>query len=55
MLNPCAGPARTLQWVVEFRMALGRYGGFSLDQRGQLQELFDELGNPSAKKSAGAA
>jgi hypothetical protein len=35
------------------RQGLGRYAGFELGQRGQLQELFDELGNPGAKRSAG--
>uniref|UniRef100_A0A383VEJ6 Uncharacterized protein n=1 Tax=Tetradesmus obliquus TaxID=3088 RepID=A0A383VEJ6_TETOB len=43
------------QWIVEFRQGLGRYAGFELGQRGQLQELFDELGNPGAKRSAGIA
>lgn len=36
------------------RQGLGRYAGFELGQRAQLQELFDELGNPGAKRSAGA-
>lgn len=35
------------------RQGLGRYAGFELGQRGQLQELFDELGNPGGKRSAG--
>jgi hypothetical protein len=35
------------------RQGLGRYAGFELGQRVQLQELFDELGNPGAKRSAG--
>jgi hypothetical protein len=38
---------------VACRQGLGRYAGFELGQRGQLQELFDELGNPGAKRSAG--
>lgn len=37
------------------RQCLGKYAGFELGQRGQLQELFDELGNPGAKRSAGVA
>ena len=31
-----------------------RYAGFELGQRGQLQEIFDELKDPKAKRSAGA-
>lgn len=30
-----------------------RYAGFELGQRGQLQEIFDELKDPKAKRSAG--
>ncbi|KAI8466668.1 MAG: hypothetical protein J3K34DRAFT_379213, partial [Monoraphidium minutum] len=43
------------QWVLDFRQCLGRYAGFELGQRGQLQEIFDELKDPKAKRSAGAA
>ncbi|GBF91197.1 hypothetical protein Rsub_04866 [Raphidocelis subcapitata] len=43
------------QWVLDFRQGLGRYAGFELGQRGQLQEIFNELGDPKAKRSAGAA
>jgi hypothetical protein len=35
------------------RQALGKYAGFQLGQRKQLQELFDELGKPLEKRSAG--
>jgi len=31
---------------VEFRKALSQYGQFKLSQRGQLKDIFDELGNP---------
>lgn len=37
------------------RQCLGRYAGFGLGQRTQLQELYDELKDPGASKSAGAA
>ncbi|KIZ01359.1 hypothetical protein MNEG_6599, partial [Monoraphidium neglectum] len=43
------------QWVLDFRQGLGRYASFELGQRGQLQEIFDELKDPKAKRSAGAA
>lgn len=36
------------------RQALGKYAGFQLGQRKQLQEVFDELGKPGEKRSAGA-
>lgn len=35
------------------RQALGKYAGFQLGQRKQLQEVFDELGKPTEKRSAG--
>jgi hypothetical protein len=35
------------------RQALGKYAGFQLGQRKQLQEVFDELGKPAEKRSAG--
>jgi hypothetical protein len=35
------------------RQGLGKYAGFQLGQRKQLQELFDELGKPGEKRSAG--
>lgn len=38
-----------------YRQCLGRYAGFGLGQRTQLQELYDELKDPGASKSAGAA
>lgn len=42
------------QWVMDFRSALGRYAGFELGQRKQLKEIFDELGQPGEKRSAGS-
>mgnify|MGYP001807491518 CR=1 FL=1 len=36
------------------RQALGKYAGFQLGQRKQLQEVYDELGKPTEKRSAGA-
>lgn len=35
------------------RQALGKYAGFQLGQRKQLQEVYDELGKPTEKRSAG--
>lgn len=43
------------QWVLDFRRTLGRYSGFSLDQRPQLDAIFGELepaaaGDPAAQQ-----
>jgi hypothetical protein len=35
------------------RQALGKYAGFQLGQRKQLQEVYDELAKPTDKRSAG--
>ena len=37
---------------VEFRKALSQYGQFKLSQRGQLKDIFDELGNPGCDLQA---
>jgi hypothetical protein len=42
-------------YLAACRQCLGRYAGFGLGQRTQLQELYDELKDPGASKSAGAA
>lgn len=28
------------QWVIDFRLVLGKYAGFTLDQRGQFEDIF---------------
>lgn len=33
-------------WVLDYRRACGNLVGVSLDQRSQLQDIFDELSNP---------
>lgn len=42
-------------WVVDFRGLLGKHCGFSLDMRGQLLEIFNDLKEPTKKQSAGTA
>jgi hypothetical protein len=36
-------------------MALATSAGFTLDQRGQLEEIYSELGDLTKQRSAGAA
>lgn len=43
------------QWIMDFRAALGRYAGFSFDQRAQIEEIFKDLPDVTKKRSAGAA
>jgi hypothetical protein len=42
------------QWVLDFRRTLGRYSGFSLDQRPQLDGIFGELEPAVAGRAAAA-
>lgn len=32
------------QWVIDFKVGLGHYAGFSLDQRGQFEDIFKVRG-----------
>lgn len=43
------------QWVEDFKQALGEYGILKLQQKGQLQDIYKELGQPMKKKSASRA
>lgn len=43
------------QWVEDFKQALGTYGVLRLKQRGQLQDIYKELGQNGKKKSASRA
>ncbi|EFJ52374.1 hypothetical protein VOLCADRAFT_103032 [Volvox carteri f. nagariensis] len=45
------------QWTLDFQTAIGKYCGFSLDQRMQLADIFKELSDTSGenKRSAGLA
>ncbi|GLC41238.1 hypothetical protein PLESTB_001084100 [Pleodorina starrii] len=45
------------QWAVDFQTSIGKYCGFSLDQRPQLADIFKELSDTSGtnKRSAGVA
>ncbi|MEW5310112.1 MAG: hypothetical protein WDW38_001941 [Sanguina aurantia] len=38
------------QWVIDFRVTLGHYAGFSLDQRGQFEDIFKELSETHKQK-----
>jgi hypothetical protein len=42
---------------MDFKSAVGKYTGFSLDQRGQIMDIFKELGevDPNNKRLASAA
>ncbi|GIL81389.1 hypothetical protein Vretimale_1058 [Volvox reticuliferus] len=45
------------QWALDFQTSIGKYCGFSLDQRPQLADIFKELSDTSGqnKRSAGVA
>lgn len=43
------------QWIMDFKSSLGKYAGFTLGQRQQLEEIYKDLSDPTAKNSAGAA
>jgi hypothetical protein len=43
------------QWILDFRTCLGQYAGFSFDQRSQLLDIFQDLGEPERKRSAALA
>ncbi|DBA66493.1 TPA: hypothetical protein ACH3X2_002464 [Trebouxia sp. C0005] len=43
------------QWVEDFKQALGEYGVLRLQQKGQLQDIYKELGQPVKKKTASRA
>ncbi|KAF5832125.1 hypothetical protein DUNSADRAFT_12136 [Dunaliella salina] len=43
------------QWIMDFKTSLGKYAGFTLGQRQQLEEIYKDLSDPTTKNSAGAA
>ncbi|GFR49954.1 hypothetical protein Agub_g12062, partial [Astrephomene gubernaculifera] len=45
------------RWALDFKTSIGRYCGFSLDQRAQLEDIFKELSDTSGRnrRSAGLA
>ncbi|KAG2428034.1 hypothetical protein HXX76_012019 [Chlamydomonas incerta] len=45
------------QWALDFKLSIGKYCGFSIDQRAQLQDIWKELSDVSGtnKRSAGIA
>jgi len=43
------------QWITDYRLTLGKYAGFALGQRGQLDEIYKELSDLKTKNSAGVA
>jgi hypothetical protein len=53
VIKTCTVLYRTVTHYTACRQALGKYAGFQLGQRKQLQEVYDELGKPTEKRSAG--